>query len=95
MPGVAHFPPYSLLVGGVIAEAEMFTFFKVSRDPSGICICMGLIKAVYRLLQKLVIGNYNLQSSTCNTPFKECLTPFGNCPNGKIIRKRRSGSPLE
>jgi len=77
-----------------IAKMEIFAFLEIRRYPT---ICRGVdgIEAVYRLPQKLIIRNYNLQSSTSDAPFSECLTSFRKCSNGAITGKRRSASAQE
>jgi len=94
MPSGVHFRPYFILLIFDIGKTETFAFFKVGGYPT-ICRSIGGIEAVYRLPQPLVISNYDLQSSTRDAPFSECLTPFRECSNGAIIGERRSASALK
>jgi hypothetical protein len=94
MPSGVHFRPYFRLLILDIGKTEVFAFFKVGRYPT-ICLSIGGIEAVYSLPQPLVISNYDLQSSTRDAPFSECLTSFRECSNGAIIGERRSSSALK
>jgi hypothetical protein len=94
VPGGAHFYSCLMLLFRDIVKMETFAFLEVRGYPT---ICGGVdgIEAVYRLPQKLIIRNHNLQSGTSDAPFGECHASFRKCSNGAIIGKRRSASAQE
>jgi len=90
VPGGTYFLPNFFLLILDVLEAERLALFKIRRDPDLIVLLESLIELVYRIFQKLVIGNYDLQPGARDTPLNKCLAPLLKCSNNTVVRKVRS-----